>query len=111
MSTLKELNELENAALVAERKARDTRHVQESLRSIRIGDKPLMVVYKGMGHWEEHMKSLIEGVINECGPDLLRIVEMRQEAFARRCTAQARQMRAALAAAVDPEPSKEGGST
>lgn len=110
MSTLAELNALDNSAKVAERKAEAAKHLQSRLQAIRNGDKPLMVAFKGLGHWEDPVRSAIEGVINECGADLLRIVEMRQEAFARRCTVEARQHRAALAAAVDPEPTKEGGA-
>jgi hypothetical protein len=110
MSTLAELQELEFGARTADRKAADAKRLQERLAAIRNGEKPLMVAYKDMGSWEGEARSAIEGVINECGADLLRIVEMRQEAFARRMTVEARQKRAALHAMVDPEPAKDGAA-
>ena len=110
MSTLIELQALESGARAADQKAAQAKRLQERLAAIRTGEKPLMVVYKEIGNWEEATKSAIDGVINECGADLLRIVEMRQEAFARRMTVEARQKRAALHAMVDPEPAKDGAA-
>lgn len=110
MSTLVELQALESGARAADQKAAQAKRLQERLAAIRNGEKPLMVAYKGISHWDSDVLSAIEGVINECGADLLRIVEMRQEAFARRMTVEARQKRAALHAIVDPEPAKDGAA-
>lgn len=100
MLTLGELNRLNSDATAADAKASRASMVQDQLQKIRVGDAPLMVVYKNMGHWQDEAKSLIEGVINEFGADLLRIVEMRQEAFARRCKTEAATKRAQLATMV-----------
>ena len=65
----------------------------------------LTVIY-GLGNWQDEIRSLVEGVINEFGADLLRIVEMRQEAFARKCKTEAAAKRMQLATIVAEEPSK-----
>lgn len=106
MLTLGELNRLNSEASAADGKAARVALLQEQLRNIRVGDAPLMVAYKSMGHWQDEAKSLIEGVINEFGADLLRIVEMRQEAFARQCKTEAATKRAQLATMVAAEQPK-----
>lgn len=74
--------------------------MSRKLAAIRNGEKPLMVAYREMGNWDVHLKSAIEGIINECGNDLLRIVEMRKDAYARLKSEQAKQKLAAISAAL-----------
>lgn len=103
MPTLNELRALEGEAGKMELRATAAKQMQERMAAIRTGETPLMVAYKGLGHWQNEIQSLIEGVINEFGTDLLRIVEMRQEAFARKCKTEAQAKRAHLQAFVDAE--------
>lgn len=102
--TLDELNQLKREASECQGEARRAKELRDRLAAIRTGDKPLMPAYKDLGHWNEHVKSAIEGIINECGHDLLRIVEMRQDAFARLKSEQARQKLAAIDAALGEQP-------
>lgn len=95
---LEELNELKKEASACEDRARRANQMADDLASIRNGETPLMVAYKNMGAWNEDKKPLIEGVINEFGADILRVIEMRQEAYARQQRAMAKQKHAALAA-------------
>ncbi len=104
MLSLSELNGLKSEADAADRKAARSGILQEQLRQIRIGDAPLMVAYRNLGHWQDDIKSLIEGVLNEFGADMLRIVEMRQDAFARKCKTEAAAKRAQLLTVVAEEP-------
>ena len=101
--TLNELNELERQAKVAEAKAASAKRLQVKLANIRTGERPLMAAYKAMGAWDDDAKSAIEGIINEHGSDLLRIVELRQVAFARSCAAQASTHRLAITALLGEE--------
>lgn len=103
MLSLSELNALKAEADVADRSAASSAALQERLRQIRIGDAPLMVAYKNLGHWQDDIRSLIEGVLNEFGADMLRIIEMRQEAFARKCKTEAAAKRAQLLTVVAEE--------
>ncbi len=103
MLSLSELNALKTEADVADRRAASSAALQERLRQIRIGDAPLMVAYKNLGHRENDIRSLIEGVLNEFGADMLRIIEMRQEAFARKCKTEAAAKRAQLLTVVAEE--------
>jgi hypothetical protein len=107
--TLKELKALESEASAMDYKAVRSRSMEQSLAAIRTGDKPLMVAYKS---WlPDDVKSAIEGIINEHGADLLRIVEMRQAAFARQCKVAAAEKRAQLATVVAPEPEAAGATS
>lgn len=103
MLSLSELNALKAEADVADRRAASSAALQERLRQIRIGDAPLMVAYKNLGHWQSDIRSLIEGVLNEFGADMLRIIEMREEAFARKCKTEAAAKRAQLLTVVAEE--------
>ncbi len=103
MLSLSKLNALKAEADVADRRAASSAELQERLRQIRIGDAPLMVAYKNLGHWQNDIRSLIEGVLNEFGADMLRIIEMRQEAFARKCKTEAAAKRAQLLTVVAEE--------
>lgn len=103
MLSLSELNALKAEADVADRRAASSAELQERLRQIRIGDAPLMVAYQNLGHWQDDLRSLIEGVLNEFGADMLRIIEMRQEAFARKCKTEAAAKRAQLLTVVAEE--------
>lgn len=98
--TLDELNNLKKQADEDRRAAAAAKNLSAELAAIRNGEKPLMVAYKGLGSWNEHLKSAIEGIINECGSDLLRIAEMRLESQARHKSVQSRQKLAALEAAL-----------
>lgn len=97
---LDELNELKSDADKFQREASNIKGLSDRLAHIRNGEKPLMVAYKELGNWNEHVKSAIEGIINECGCDLLRIVEMRLDAKARLKREQARQKLAAIESAL-----------
>lgn len=107
--TLEELNKLKSDAEKCERESTHAKSLSAKLAKIRNGDAPLMVAYKGISNWEPVLKGVIEGVINECGADLLRIVEMRQDAYARLKSEQARQKLAAIDAAIG-RARVEGGS-
>lgn len=81
--TLEELNALSSQARAHDSSAMKAETLAATLAAIRNGEPPLMVRYKGLGHWQDDVRSAIEGVINEHGADLLRIVEMRLAAHAR----------------------------
>lgn len=98
--TLDELNTLKEEAERCQREASRAKSLRDKMASIRNGEQPLMVAYKGLGSWNDSIKSAIEGIINECGHDLLRIVEMRQDAHVRLKNEQAKQKLAALSAAL-----------
>ena len=97
---LDDLNEMERQAKQGDARAAAARRLQAQIAEIRKGDVPLMVAYKNMGYSHDAMKSAIEGVINEHGADLLRILEMRQLAFARACDTRTRLNRQAVASAL-----------
>lgn len=98
--TLDELNQLKKEAERCQREASCAKTLRDKMVSIRNGEKPLMVAYKALSNWDDSIKSAIEGIINECGHDLLRIVEMRQDARARLKSEQAKQKLAVISAAL-----------
>lgn len=98
--TLDELNALKKEADALHWEAQRARELSQSLAAIRNGEKPLMPAYKALGNWNDKTISAIEGIINECGSDLLRIVEMRQDAYARLKSEQSKQKLAAISAAL-----------
>lgn len=98
--TLDELNQLKKEAERCQHEASRAKTLRDKMVSIRNGERPLMDAYKALSNWDESIKSAIEGVINECGHDLLRIVEMRQDALARLKSEQAKQKLAAISAAL-----------
>lgn len=101
--TLEELNGLSSDARAHETKAMKAEALATSLAAIRNGEAPLMVRYKGLGGWQDDVRSAIEGVINEHGADLLRIVEMRLAAHARQEKTFARAKRDQLSTIVSVE--------
>ena len=105
MTTLKQLNELQSNQARALAQAGRSKRFQERLAIVRTSDKPLMVWMKGSGQYEADLRDYIEGVINEFGPELLRVLELRQEALARKHSAEAAVIRAQLATVVDEEAS------
>lgn len=106
--TLQQLQAIESEARTCDSKASAAKRLEECLARIRTSEQPLMVRYKGLGHYQDEIRSAIEGIINEHGADLLRIVEMRNAAFARDCRVRATQLRAQLATVVAPEPEATG---
>lgn len=97
---LDDLNQLKKASEKDQNEASNAKNLSLKLAAIRNGEKPLMVAYKEISNWDTNIKSAIEGIINECGNDLLRIVEMRQDAYARLKNEQAKQKLAAISAAL-----------
>lgn len=98
--TLDDLNALKKEAESLHWEAAKAKELSKKLANIRNEENPLMVAYKQLGNWNDHVKSAIEGIINECGSDLLRIVEMRQDAYARLKSEQSKQKLAAISAAL-----------
>ncbi|TEA78678.1 hypothetical protein [Allopusillimonas ginsengisoli] len=98
--TLDELNALKKEADNFHWESCRAKELSDKLAGIRNGEKPLMVAYKELGNWNDRIKSAIEGIINECGHDLLRIVEMRHDAHARLKSEQAKQKLAVISAAL-----------
>lgn len=101
--TLADLKRFEAEANTHAHKAKRATDLAERLAGIRNGDRPLMVAYKAIHSYESELQSAIEAVLNECGPELLRIAEMRQTAFARSESAKAAMVRAQLATVVAME--------
>lgn len=97
---LEELNKLDGQALRLERMANEVKGQEECFAAIRKGDKPLFVAMSELGHWREKERSLLQGIINEFGSDILRIAEMRMEELARRHNTQAQMIRRQIAAAI-----------
>ena len=105
--TLDELNKLQSEARACDSRASTAERLRAALQAMRVSDKPLMVAYKALRAWDDATQSAIEGVINEFGVHLLRIVELRQEAYIRKCKTEADAHRAALGAFVtfeEPKP-------
>ena len=90
---LQELNDLNSGANSHDGKAGRIENLANRLAELRKSDQPLMVAYKSMGNWDGEIRSVIEGIINEHGSDLLRIVEMRFAASARQERASAKMKR------------------
>lgn len=96
MLTLKQLQKLASEVDSLDGKAAACKRLSDRLAAIRNGEKPLIGAYKALCSWEAEVQSAIEGVINELGPDLLRIAEMRNDAAARRFKVEAAAKRSAL---------------
>lgn len=102
---LSELNELLARSRKAQHQAADAEIRRENLARIRGGltKTPLVPWMKGPGLYNNELASLIEGVINERGAELLLVLEARAEAMARKSAAEHALLLSQLAALVDPE--------
>jgi hypothetical protein len=105
LPTLAELQSLANQALSLERKADRARQTATKLSNMRcLDERPLYVwLTSGPGQYDDEVKSLLQGVINEHTQSLSLLVEARQEAFARQCLLEASAIRARLALVVAPD--------
>ena len=101
--TLHELNQIASEARSHDGKASKMETIRKRLSEIRNGEFPLMVAYKNLGHWQEEIRSPIEGIINEHGADLIRILELRLDASARQERVLAKQKREQLSAYISDE--------
>jgi hypothetical protein len=101
--TLRDLEKIQSDIDGLERQARDTQNLEKGIAGIRTGEKPLMDWYRDSSPYRQTEKSAIDGVINEFGPDLMRIVEMRLAALAREKKVAVATKRAQLATIVAVE--------
>jgi hypothetical protein len=104
---LDELNKLSGEAGRLERLAGQQKRNEEFFAQIRKSDKPLSVAIHDLGHWHEKERSLLQGLINEFGSDILRLAEMRAEARARLYSTQAQMARRQIEAVIGTQ-QKEG---
>lgn len=98
--TLEELNNLENQAKKLEYEADREKGSQEIFAKLRTGGEPLYVelAHKNTLRYREYDHSFIQGVINELGPEILRIAEMRKAAREREIRTKARAIRESIKA-------------
>lgn len=101
--TLSDLKTLDSDARSFETKSIHAHNMATALSNLRTGGKPLYRWLQEEGRYEEEVRSLLQGVINELGAHLVMVVEHRQMAFAFECSAKAAAKRATLAATVSPE--------
>ncbi len=103
MTTLKELNELSSKASGSRLNAERAKRTQDRLAAIRTAETPLTIWMETSGRYANEDMTLIKGVINEFSSDLLRVLELRQEAIARKHSADAALAKAQLESLVTPE--------
>ena len=104
MATLSELNQIQRDIVTAEQEISRAKRHSARLAEIRNGEKPLdSRLQIDPYNREDPIRLMLAGAVNEFGPDMLRVLEMREDAKARAASARVRQLKAALNAAVDPE--------
>jgi uncharacterized protein involved in exopolysaccharide biosynthesis len=96
--TLDELRKIENEASVLESKATRAKASHELFARLRKEGKPLYVeLTQGASlRYSDDSHSFLQGVLNELGPEILRLAEMRKEAFERECRIKARALRLSI---------------
>lgn len=96
--TLDELQKIEQDAKDLEYKADTAKRSHETFAKLRTDGKSLYeeIAHGGALRYREDDRAFIQGVLNELGPEILRIAELRKAAYERGCRAKARAMRASL---------------
>lgn len=102
MTTLKDLNTLSGRIMAARAESERHKRLMDLLCRARTSELTLNV-WMAQNPWHKEVIELVSGAINEFAPEMLRVLELRQEAMARKHSAEAALMRAQLAALVDEE--------
>ena len=100
--TLDELNDLNSAARKLESDVVRLKETSANLAKLRTDGRPLYVemTQSGILRYREHDHSLLQGIINEYGIEILRLGELRTETKARELQVKAAIVRKQIEAAI-----------